>query len=218
MPTIKRFERNTKGRDFVVGDIHGCFRLLESTLAEHAFNESIDRLFCVGDLVDRGPQSAEVLNWLEKPWLFSVMGNHEEMAILYSREALSDSNYLSNGGQWFMYLDKPTQQEIAAHFAELPYLIEVDTSGGRVGIMHADTKLSWSETISRLDAGCEYMQANVLWGRGRISDELADEISGIDVVYAGHTPVSRMSQLGNVRFIDTGACFSGRMTMVCIEG
>ncbi len=46
---------NQAGRDFVVGDVHGCFRTLECALLEIEFDPSRDRLFGVGDLVNRGP-------------------------------------------------------------------------------------------------------------------------------------------------------------------
>jgi len=45
---------NKKGRDFVCGDIHGCFDQLEEKLSQVNFDKSTDRLFCVGDLIDRG--------------------------------------------------------------------------------------------------------------------------------------------------------------------
>ncbi|MDS9899060.1 serine/threonine protein phosphatase, partial [Pseudomonas aeruginosa] len=36
MTLVQRFERNTAGRDFCVGDVHGCFDLLEALLAQAA--------------------------------------------------------------------------------------------------------------------------------------------------------------------------------------
>ncbi|WP_240622171.1 metallophosphoesterase [Achromobacter mucicolens] len=59
---------NTKGRDLAVGDIHGHFGRLDAALAATRFSPEKDRLFAVGDLVDRGPESAEVLVWLKRPW------------------------------------------------------------------------------------------------------------------------------------------------------
>ena len=64
---IKRFELNNKGRDYVVGDIHGCFSLLSKELYEIGFDEKTDRLFSVGDLVDRGTESHLAVEWLKKP-------------------------------------------------------------------------------------------------------------------------------------------------------
>ena len=49
-------ERNRRGRDFVVGDIHGHFETMRHALAELKIDER-DRVFSLGDLVDRGPDS-----------------------------------------------------------------------------------------------------------------------------------------------------------------
>lgn len=80
-PPVLRMGRNRSGRDFVCGDIHGCFGALNSALCAHDFQPDRDRLFSVGDLVDRGPDSPSAFSWLDKPWFFAVRGNHEEMAL-----------------------------------------------------------------------------------------------------------------------------------------
>ena len=61
---IQRFTRNTTGRDLIVGDIHGCFGRLANALTLIDFDPARDRLFSVGDLVDRGPDSRQVTDWL----------------------------------------------------------------------------------------------------------------------------------------------------------
>ena len=76
---LQRFERNRIGRDFAVGDIHGCFTALQIALDAIGFSPETDRLFCAGDLVDRGPGSHLVVDWLDKPWFFSTRGNHEAL-------------------------------------------------------------------------------------------------------------------------------------------
>ena len=78
---VHSFTMNDNGRDFVVGDIHGMFGALEGLLAEVEFNEEHDRLFSVGDLVDRGPDSNRALEWLAKPWFFACRGNHEQFVL-----------------------------------------------------------------------------------------------------------------------------------------
>lgn len=69
--------QNTSGRDFVVGDLHGQRRELERQLEVARFDIRRDRLFSVGDLVDRGPDSLETLALIAEPWFHSVLGNHE---------------------------------------------------------------------------------------------------------------------------------------------
>ena len=58
---------NRAGRDFVIGDLHGCLDALRFLLREIEFDPSRDRLFSVGDLVDRGSQSEEALALPDKP-------------------------------------------------------------------------------------------------------------------------------------------------------
>lgn len=66
-PLVARFDRNPLGRDLIVGDVHGCFTKLKASLDAVGFNLERDRLFSVGDLVDRGPESDRALEWLAQP-------------------------------------------------------------------------------------------------------------------------------------------------------
>ncbi len=45
---------NRRGRDFVVGDLHGYLGALQDALARAGFDPGCDRLFSTGDLIDRG--------------------------------------------------------------------------------------------------------------------------------------------------------------------
>lgn len=78
---IVRHEANMTGRDFVVGDLHGCVEHLRVLLRHVGFDESADRLFSVGDLVDRGPDTPGSLELLKAPWFYPVMGNHDAMLL-----------------------------------------------------------------------------------------------------------------------------------------
>lgn len=99
---IARFSKNEKGRDFIIGDIHGCFSAVFAELIEIEFDDTKDRLFSVGDLVDRGAESSDALDWLAKPWFHAVMGNHEQMAIMHQKGEIDNQLYAINGGSWFM--------------------------------------------------------------------------------------------------------------------
>ena len=68
MSAFRRMTANTRGRDLAVGDIHGHFERLQECLEAVEFDPAVDRLFSVGDLVDRGPASPQALEWLAKPW------------------------------------------------------------------------------------------------------------------------------------------------------
>ena len=104
MSIIIRFEENTEGKDYVVGDIHGCFDELMWELESLSFDFQKDRLFSVGDLVDRGPKNMEVLRLLDEPWFHAVKGNHEDMLQMFCDGEISPSSYSRNGGGWAVNL------------------------------------------------------------------------------------------------------------------
>ena len=66
---------------WLMGDLHGCFALLMNRLRQLRFDPWADLLISVGDLIDRGPQSADCLGLLRCRWFRAVRGNHEQMAL-----------------------------------------------------------------------------------------------------------------------------------------
>lgn len=64
---------------YVVGDIQGCFDPLQRLLDEVNFDPVSDKLWCVGDLVNRGPKSLKTLKFLYsiRNSLVTVLGNHD---------------------------------------------------------------------------------------------------------------------------------------------
>jgi len=207
---IQRFESNTKGRDFIVGDIHGCFTKLEDGLKDLSFNEEVDRLFSVGDLVDRGLQSEKSLDYLNKPWFHAVRGNHEQMAIDVFYAQFDLGCYLSNGGAWFISLPREQQKEYVDAFKKMPIVIEI---GGKVGIIHAECPVEdWNELPEALNS--EYALNTALWARSRINGSTDKPIANIDLLVVGHTPLEEVVKSGNVLYIDTGAVFGRELTII----
>ena len=63
---------------YAIGDIQGCFHTLTRLLERFRFDPNADRIWLVGDLVNRGPRSLEVLRWATDlgDRLTAVLGNH----------------------------------------------------------------------------------------------------------------------------------------------
>jgi serine/threonine protein phosphatase 1 len=216
MQLVQRFERNTTGRDFAVGDIHGHFSKLQSALDIVGFDPAADRLFSVGDLVDRGPESVEALRWLALPWFHAVRGNHEDVAMRHVKIGKVDTvNYADNGGAWFLALGRDRQVEFAAAFEALPLAMEVVTEAGPVGLLHADCPVGdWSHLEAKLTKH-RSVRERAMWSRTRIESDDTSGVKGVYAVMVGHTPVREPVVLGNVFHIDTkGWKASGYFTVV----
>jgi bis(5'-nucleosyl)-tetraphosphatase (symmetrical) len=82
---------------YAVGDIQGCYAEFQQLLEHIRFDPAVDRLWLVGDLVNRGPQSLEVLRLVRDlgPAATSVLGNHDlhllMLAAGYSRQRDDDT-------------------------------------------------------------------------------------------------------------------------------
>ena len=157
-PIIEHGPNATGGRDLVAGDVHGHFDTLEHALAELAFDPTRDRLFSVGDLIDRGPRSADTLEWLEQERIAGVRGNHEQTMITVlalGGGSTSTSGvgrtWCELGGRW--WYDAWTNQSFENEEAKeravrrrcerwldalrgIPFLRTIETPGGRVAIVH----------------------------------------------------------------------------------
>lgn len=236
----KKFEINEKGNDYVCPDIHGCFSIFEKTLNELNFDVSVDRLFVLGDLIDRGPESHKVLKYLEQPWFNSILGNHELLCIWSEFYTRWDRVWKLNGGDWITEQNIPNGflRELRDKLAELPLIIELTNSYGKqIGLVHAEIYQDWNETIDRVktittedlwSAGGEYQKHSLLveqlvWLRQKVKlychkdNDPETIISNIDFVLHGHTICSKDIQIGNCFYLDRGCYRTDFLNIVNID-
>ncbi|MQU27232.1 serine/threonine protein phosphatase [Pseudomonas helleri] len=218
---VKRFAANTAGRDYAVGDIHGHFTRLQAALDAAGFDPAVDRLFSVGDLVDRGPECEDVIKWLNKPWFHPVRGNHDDYVCRF--DTCDIGNWMYNGGTWFVGLPLTEQQNYQVMFDDLPIAIEVKTAGGMIGIVHADCVFgTWAELKAELESPetrkrLKLVHNTCMWSRSRVENRDMTPVSDMRAVVVGHTPLRQPMVLGNVHHIDTGGWFpdgSGYFTLL----
>lgn len=211
---IQVFATNDNGRDFVCGDIHGHYNKLMTAMRSVGFDCGKDRLFCTGDLVDRGPENLKCLQLVYEPWFFSVRGNHEQLMIegLEQKKPHAFELWLYNGGAWVADEDMPTLLQLANDALDyMPYAIELHTHDGkRIGICHAEVPDDdWQSFYDE-----RFSAEHATWARSRIKNGDTEPVKNIDAVYVGHSIVSNPVGLGNVRYIDTGSFLpEGRVTI-----
>jgi serine/threonine protein phosphatase 1 len=158
---VKHLPPNRRGRDFIVGDLHGCFDELYTLLEKARFDVAKDRLFAVGDLGDRGPSSWECFQLLNEPWFYSVMGNHDEVLMYAICATLSapskDAAWIDcvehkdvyyqvleqNGGKWALdilksFWKRGKMEAIAIKLMETPTILTVGSDRvERFNIVHS---------------------------------------------------------------------------------
>jgi len=124
----------SKGRQFAFGDIHGCYATLKKLLKKIEYDTS-DQLFFLGDVINRGKRSKDVLSFIIKSQkkglpIYALRGNHEEFLINHlkiypSTEAIEliekiKFNFIINSSGQI----KP---KYLGYFNNLPHYLELPT-------------------------------------------------------------------------------------------
>ncbi|WP_163846287.1 metallophosphoesterase [Pseudooceanicola aestuarii] len=209
---------------YAIGDVHGRIDLLEELLAR--LDPDVPKML-VGDYVDRGENSADVLRYLlERPDLLCLLGNHEEMMIRFL-DAPEDG-----GGRWLNYGGLQTLASfgvmgvsqtmsaeglrrvrddlleamgpvLTAWLRGLPHFVLT----GNVAVVHAgaDPRTPIEEQNLR----------SLLWGHRAFARQPRRD--GTWVVH-GHTIVDHPEATQGRIAIDTGAYATGRLSAVRLGG
>ncbi len=231
MSRALRMAANTEGRDFVVGDIHGYFHVLETLLDRVGFDRANDRLFALGDCIDRGPASEKFLDYLDKPWFFSLFGNHEALlvAVEEGREELLGV-WRRAGGEWAAELTATEMAVYAERFRSLPLAIELQSRHGPVALVHAEAPLdrAFAEVLKEIEKGpSQDLVRQLIWSRELFRRAQLEQlypgsmakpkVSGVHRVYVGHSVVSQPLLFGNVMYLDTGIFAGGALSLLEIN-
>ena len=202
-------------RTFVIGDIHGCAATLRKLVDDTLRPLPADRIYLLGDLVDRGPDSKGVLDFIFELRelglsVSSVRGNHEEMLLRACEEHYYLGLWSANGGQAALKsfrADGPGDiPRIYRDFlSSLPLYILLDD----FVIVHAGLNF---DLPNPYEDGCA-----MLWTRSTFVDR--QRIGGRRLI-SGHTPVSRnrleVSLYNSKIMLDNGCVFVEHSDMGCL--
>lgn len=222
-------------RVYAVGDIHGRLDLLDDLLIrigqdDAARGTAETRLVFLGDLIDRGPDSAGVVERLRRvsqvlPAVDFLLGNHEEVFLAALRDDKTDAlkffcriggreTILSYGISEAEYNAMNYDELRSALHARVPdaHLAFLETFGDMIAIggylfVHAGIRPNVALERQR--------PADLRWIREPFLDHAA---AHSHVVVHGHTITPEVEDRGNRIGIDTGAFSSGTLTAIGLEG
>lgn len=123
---------------YAIGDVQGCFGALERLVDTFAFDRARDRLWFVGDLVNRGPDSLTTLRFVKNlgECAVTVLGNHD-----FHLLAVASGNTKKRPGDTLdAVLAAPDSDELLAWLRQQP-MLHVD---GRRAMVHAGLLPQWS--------------------------------------------------------------------------
>lgn len=217
---------------YAIGDIHGRLdlfdRMIEAIRRDAAAREGTAIAVTVGDYVDRGPQSREVIERLQSnpfdmPYV-ALKGNHESLFESFLIDPAIGEHWRRLGGLETLasfgvpvremmvgrgYEEAAIRLEAAITPEHRSFLASLRTSfvSGRYFFCHAGV---------RPGVPLERQSENdLLWIRDEFLNSAADFGK---IVIHGHTPVAEPEVRRNRINIDTGAFATGRLTCVVLEG
>ncbi|HEY1934872.1 MAG TPA: metallophosphoesterase family protein [Acetobacteraceae bacterium] len=214
-------------RIYAVGDVHGCLdrlvamhEAIAEDLAARPTEETV--LIHLGDLVDRGPESAQVVEWLlagppmPAQRFVNLMGNHEEMmlaAVATSEEDAADL-WMRNGGADSLHswgVQRAVKQPDWASRIPVSHLLflrdlELHCRIGPYLFVHAGVRPGVPLR--------QQTRQDLLWIREPF---LSSRLDHGAVVVHGHTPKRDPTVRPNRIGIDTGAVIGGALTCVVLE-
>jgi len=181
----------------IIGDIAGNYETLLALLKKMPDGEVIS----VGDMIDRGPRSKEVVEWFMKNGK-AILGNHEHMMLDFINKThfYQEGIWFYNGGTatWRSFkMNIP--DEVVSWMEKLPLYMEID----KTLVSHSFVDYDLQSSLKILDLNG--LDSSILWNRHQ-----PHRIPEYDMQIAGHN-----SQFGLRDFSDDGGVFAKCIDASC---
>ena len=208
-------EEITGKRIFIIGDIHGCYDELVDLLEETNARDPKMCVIFVGDLMNKGPKSAQVVKLVRGMGAYCVRGNHEEISLLEWQKFNTDPSTMREKFSWLHELSA----EDINWVTELPFSIRIPSR--KIVVVHAgmvpgveledqnpDHLLHMRDLVYDTESqrwkGFKKPQLNsVPWG---------SEWRGPDHIYFGHDARRKFQSYEYATGLDTGCVYGGTLT------
>lgn len=208
----------------VIGDIHGCYFTLKYLVEKIRFKFPNVNIYCVGDLVDRGNNSFEVVEFIKKEKILFTIGNHDYMFYSNMRDPFSvmAKSWNYNGAETTInsYKDKLKLMDDHLDFiihAPLFYNTE-DCFISHAGISEIykgkidQSVLSEIEKLETIFQENLFDRESIIWNRGPILN-----IKKLQVVGHTHRKEIHFDEKANAVYIDTTAYGNNKLSALIIE-
>ena len=138
---------------YAIGDIQGCYDSLQALLARCAFDPATDRLWLVGDLVNRGPQSLTTLRFIRSlgDAAVTVLGNHDLYLLMVAE---GGAKFRGKDDTLQEILDAPDCDELLDWLRHQPLCY----TDGEYCMVHAGLLPQWTASRAR-ELSCEVESA-----------------------------------------------------------
>jgi bis(5'-nucleosyl)-tetraphosphatase (symmetrical) len=129
---------------YAIGDIQGCYKSLRRLLDLCAFDPCTDRLWLVGDLVNRGPKSLETLRLIKSlgPAALTVLGNHDLYLLMVAE---GGAKFRGKDDTLQAIFDAPDRDELIAWLRQQPLC----HTEGKYCLVHAGLLPQWTTARAR---------------------------------------------------------------------
>lgn len=208
---------------YVMSDIHGQYYKFMEMLDKINFDDN-DELYILGDVMDRGEKSLEIIDHIMKSKnIYMIMGNHEKMYLEAQDDYLNKIIWYKNGGDkteyQLLYKDDEYKENLYNFIYNLPHIMVKDN----FIFVHAGIYLPQNNNSYSINEILDMQEEDILlWDRTFIENDKF--INGYTVI-CGHTPIQTLNNFnGNIailrkygKILIDCACFDINGKLACLR-
>ncbi|HEX5111622.1 MAG TPA: metallophosphoesterase family protein [Saprospiraceae bacterium] len=170
---------------YAIGDLHGCSKTFRKLVLDVIKLKKTDELYCLGDYVDRGPDSKGVIDFIlelrEQGYhVFTLRGNHDQMMMDSNSNYEKFRHWVQNGGNATLKsFGIESYDELDSKYKTFLYETQYYFEIGNYILVHAGLNFRYDDPLEDTHA--------MMWIRGFSVDE--KKLAGRIIVH-GHTPLA----------------------------